>query len=106
MVRIFEVKEISERKKLLLLQSELHRQTMRVQLAATQESIAHLQRRFAILGLSSVALSVGASVAGLLMAKKNAAAGGAKSGFFSKIMSGVSMFNQVKSIFKRAKPED
>jgi hypothetical protein len=103
-VRIFKVKEFGERKKLLLLQSELHRQTLRVQLSAAHDSIDSLQRRFAILGISSVALSVGASVAGLFMAKKTAAAhGDAKPGFIGKIMSGISMFNQAKSLFTRFK---
>jgi hypothetical protein len=102
-VRIFEVKEFSQRKKLLLLQSEIHRQTLRVQIAGAQESFAHLQKRFAILGISSVALSVGASVAGLFMAKKSAPEGGvgSKGGILAKVMSGVSVFNQVKSVFKK-----
>jgi hypothetical protein len=100
-VRIFEVKEFSQRKKLLLMQSEIHRQTLRVQMAAAHEAFDHLQKRFAILGISSVALSVGASVAGLFMAKKNAAATPGKGGIISKVMSGISVFNQVKGMFKR-----
>jgi hypothetical protein len=94
-VRIFEVKEFSQRKKLLLMQSEIHRQTFRVQMAAAHEAFDHLQKRFAILGISSVALS------GLFMAKKNAAATPGKGGIISKVMSGISVFNQVKGMFKR-----
>ncbi len=100
MVRIFPVNEFAQRKKILLLESELHRQTLRGQIAAAQDSLAHFQKRFAILGISSVALSVGASVAGLLLAKKQAGGGG-KSGLFSKVLSGFSVFSQVKSIFSR-----
>jgi len=106
-VRIFEVKEFAERKKLLCLQSEIHRQTLRLQLAAAQHSIGQVQKRLTILGLSSVALSVGASVAGLLMAKKPVPEGGHKSGIIAKVMSGISVFNKVKSVFNRMKhPND
>jgi hypothetical protein len=101
MVRILPIKEIAGRKKLLLAQSDVHRRTLKLQFSVLQESGAQLKRRFAIVGVSSLAVSLGASLAGLLAAKKNI---GEKSGFISKILSGVSFFNQIKGFFSRVKP--
>jgi hypothetical protein len=101
MVRILPIKETAERKKLLLTQSEIHRRTLQLQFALLQQSAGQVKKRFTIFGVSSLAVSLGASVAGLLVAKRNP---GEKSGFVSRILSGVSFFNQVKGLFKRMKP--
>ena len=100
MVRILPVKQIAERKRLLLAQSELHRRTFQLQYALLLDSAATLKKRFAILGASSMALSLGASVVGLLAAKKRS---GEKSDVLGKILSGVSLFGQIKGFFKRMK---
>ena len=101
MVRILPVKEIAARKKLLLVQSDVHRRTLQLQFAMLQESGAQLKKRLAIVGISSMAVSVGASLAGLLVAKKSS---DGKKGLISKVLSGVSFFNQIKGLFNRAKP--
>lgn len=102
MFRLFQVSGLAERKRLLVAQSDVHRQTLLVQLDAAQQAVAHLKHRFAILGISSLALSLGASVAGVMAARKHSAGLGG-GGFFSKIFSAFSTFNQVKSLFNRFK---
>jgi hypothetical protein len=103
MFRLFQVKEFAARKKLLIAQSDVHRQTLLVHLDAAQQAVARLKHRFTILGLSSAALTMGASVAGILFARKpHTGAGGG--GFISKIFSAFSTFNQLKGLFNRFKP--
>ena len=101
MYRILPVNEFAARKRLLVAQSDLERQTLLTQFGALEHSLAQFKKRFAIFGLSSVALSVGASIAGLFFARRKAAS--QKGGLISKIFSGLSLFNQVKSLFSRIK---
>ena len=104
MVRLLPIKEFAVRKQVLLTQSDLQRQTLRLQLATAQHAAAELKKRFAILGLASVVLSGAAALAGLLVAKKKAAE--KSGGLVSKVLSGIAFFNQIKSLFKRIKPSD
>ena len=103
MPRLFQVAGLAERKKLLVAQSDVHRQTLLVQLDAAQHAVAQFKHRFALLGISSLALSIGASVAGVMAARKHAGGTGG-GGFFSKIFSAFSTFNQIKGLFNRFKP--
>jgi hypothetical protein len=102
MFRLFQVKEFAARKKLLIAQSDVHRQTLLVHLDAAQQAVAQLKHRFALVGLSSLALSVGASVGGILFARKHPPGAGG-GGFISKIFSAFSTFNQVKGLVNRFK---
>jgi len=101
MFRIFQVNGLAERKKLLVAQSDVHRQTLLVQVDAAQRGLAQFKQRFALLGISSLALSIGASVAGIMVARKHPTGPGG--GILSKIFSTFSMFNQAKSLFNRFK---
>lgn len=103
MFRLFPVNGLESRKKLLVAQSDLHRQTLLVQLDTVQQSVAKIKHRFTLLGLSSVALGVGASAAGMLFSKKSAPSSGG-GGFISKIFSAFSTFNQVRGLINRFKP--
>lgn len=102
MVRLLPIKEFAARKQVLLMQSDIQRQTLRLQIATAQHSAAELKKRFAILGLSSVALSAVTSIAGLLVAKKKSVEKGG--GLISKVLAGITVFNQIKSVFNRMKP--
>ena len=101
MFRILPVNDIAARKKMLVAQSDIQRQTLVVQFVALEQQFAHFKKRFALLGISSVALSAGASIAGLLFAKRKAAE--PAGGFMHKIFSGISLFNQVRHLFGRFK---
>ena len=102
MVRILPIKDFSARKKILLLQSNLQRQTLRVQVATAQQSFAQYKRKFAILGASSVAFSAALSIAGFFVAKRKPREG-KSGGWMSKVFSGISFFNQIKGLFTRLK---
>ena len=102
MFRILPVNEIAARKKMLVAQSDVQRQTLMLQAVTMEHQFAHFKKRFAIFGLSSVALSAGASIAGLIFAKRKAAEP-ATGGLMSKIFSGFSLFNQLRHLFTRFK---
>jgi len=99
--RILPVKQFAARKRMLVAQSDLERQTLLAQIGAVEHSLVQLKKRFAIFGLSSAALSIGASIAGIFFARRKATAQG--SSLVSKIFSGLSVFNQLKSLFNRVK---
>lgn len=105
MFRILPVNEFAARKKLLVAQSDVQRQEFLLHVAEAEHSFDQFKKRFAIFGISSVALSVGASIAGLIFGRHKPtaqpASGGGGGGIISKILSGISTFNQVKSIFAR-----
>jgi len=101
MVRILPIKEFEGRKKILLVQSNIQRHTLRLQVATARQSVAHYAKKFAVVGLSSLALSTALSISGFIFARKKS--GDKKTGFMSKIFSGISVFNQIKGIFSRVK---
>ena len=100
MVRLLQVKPITERKKMLLIQSELHRHTLRLQVDTFAHSCNAIKDRFKMLSLSSLAFSAVASIAGIWVSKMR---GPSKKGIISRIISGFSFFNQAKGIFNRFK---
>jgi hypothetical protein len=99
MVRILKVKELEERKRLLLTQSEMYRQTMRLEVANVKYSLALLKRKFNFLKSSYRALGAFAPLVALLFARKKAAKKEA-GGFFSKLLSGIRMFSQLRPILQ------
>ena len=97
MLRILPVKEFAARKKLLVAQSDLERQMLLSQIAEAEQALAQFKKRFAIFGLSAGALGAGASVAKLFFGRNGA--GPKPGGLFSKILAGVTVFKQLKSLF-------
>lgn len=87
---------------MLVAQSDIHRQEILLHVAEMEHSVAQFKKRFAIFGISSVALSAGATLAGLFFGRrKHTIEGGGNNSIFSKIFSGISAFNQIKSVFNR-----
>lgn len=101
MVRIIKVKELEERKRYLLAQSEMYRQTMTLELANVKFSTALLKhklksKRNLLLMLGSVF-----PMAGLFLARKRLPQrDGAGGGFLPKIISGMKLFGQVAPLMK------
>jgi hypothetical protein len=93
---------MASRKKLLIAQSDLQRQTLLLQVAEAEAELARLKKRMAIFGLSSAAIGAGASIAKLFFGRNESKekSGG---GLFSKILSGVGLFRQIKSLFSGIK---
>jgi hypothetical protein len=106
MFRFLEIKDLTDRKKLLVAQSDLHRRTLLVQLDDFHNTVEDFKKRFLVVGGSSVALGLGALLSRMFSRKAapSPASGGGGGGFFAKIASGISMFQQVKSIFNRFAP--
>jgi hypothetical protein len=100
MLRLLEISDLTKRKRMLVAQSDVHRQTMRLQVAVAQETFAHFKKRFTVFGMSSAAVGLGASLAGFFF-KKRAEEG--KRGIIAKVLSGVSFFSQIKSFINRFK---
>jgi len=102
MVRIFKVKDLSVRKRLLIAQSDVDRQTLKVQLAAMTLALEHVKSRLAGLELSSFALKTAADIAGLFVSRSKPALSG---GIISKVISGIKFFNVVKNFFGGVKSQ-
>src|SRR5258708_38282917 len=101
MVRILKVKELEDRKRLLLTQSEMYRQTMRLEVANVKYSLALLKRKLHFVRSSFLALGAFAPLAGLLFARKNVKKEKNKAGgLFSKLLLGVRMFSQLRPILQ------
>ena len=100
MLRLFQVNDLAARKKLLVLQSDIHRQTMLLQIATAQASVERIKKHFTMLSVTSVAAGLGAVLARTFFGKSE---GSEKSGLISKIVSGFSYFGQIKSLFNRFK---
>jgi hypothetical protein len=62
--------ELAERKRVLVLQAELHRATLRTELAGVRERLNWLQSAREKVGAASPWLAVGAGVVGILAARR------------------------------------
>jgi hypothetical protein len=84
---------------MLVAQSDLQRQELLAQASEAQQEFAQIRKRFAIVGLSSVALGAGASIAKLFLGRNGAEEkSSGVGGWFSKLTSGVSLFRNLKSL--------
>ena|SRR5690348_3502650 len=100
MVRILKVKELEERKRLLLTQSEMYRQTMRLEVANVKYSVALLKRKFNFLKSSYRTLGAFAPLLGLFFGRKKAEKKAEGGSFFSKLLAGLRMFSQLRPILQ------
>jgi hypothetical protein len=104
MVRILKVKALEERKRLVLTQSEMYRQTMRLEIANVKYSVALLKRKLKFLKSGVAALGVLVPLAGLLFARRKAAKGRQppkeQGGIFAKLLSGVRLFRMLQPILQ------
>jgi hypothetical protein len=101
MVRIFKVNDLADRKRLLIVQSNIHRQTLKLQVAAAQESFADIKSRFVGLEISTLAFKSVADIVGMFLPGAQSRQG--SGGFMSKVITGIKFFNQVKGFFGRRK---
>ncbi|GEM_PF-3403231 len=105
MVRILKVKELDDRKKLLLAQSEMYRETLRLEVANVKFALALLRRRLDFVKSAVGVVGVAAPVLGLVLGlrgfrKKDVAMPmpAAKRGMFSKLMAGWQMFRRFRPL--------
>jgi hypothetical protein len=86
MVRFLKVKELEERRRLLVARSELYRQTLRLEIASLKYAALELRHRFGFLSIARRLLGVVASTASLFRRGTGSEKGG---GFVSKLFSGL-----------------
>src|ERR1700719_3426609 len=103
MVRILKVKELEARKRLLLTQSEMYRQTMRLEIANVKYSAALLQRKLRFIKPTLAGLGVFAPLAGFFFARKKAAQRRQQQpreagGILAKLLAGFRFFTHLRPI--------
>jgi hypothetical protein len=105
MVRFLKVKDLEERRRLLVTQSELYRQTLRLEIVGLKFAAAEFKERFSIFNSIRRMLGVGVSVAALFRRQTRSGKGG---GFVSRLFSGLSFaaeFMPILKNFVRSSPE-
>ena len=103
MVRILKVKEFEDRKKLLLAQSQMYRETIRLEVANVKFSLALFKRKFGFAKSAFRVLGVAAPVIGLLLGLRGFRRAEApkfreKPSLFSRIIAGARMLRQLRPL--------
>jgi len=100
MVRILKVKDLEEQRRLLLARSEMHRQTLKLELANIKYSTALLQRKFNVLRTSSRLLGLAVPLAGLFLFRRRSKPADTGNGLLSKLFTGFKLFGHLKPFFR------
>jgi hypothetical protein len=100
MVRILKVKELEERRKLLLTKSEMYRQTMKLEIANVRFSAALMKKKLKVVRAGSAIVgSLLPLVGGLLWARKRSKEKQRSSnGFVPRIFSGLHILRQLSPL--------
>jgi|HubBroStandDraft_6_1064221.scaffolds.fasta_scaffold388591_2 hypothetical protein len=103
MVRILEIKELAEKKKELVARSEIHRQTLALEVTNLKLGVALVKKRMH--GLRAVYRILGWTVpiGGLVFGRKQKSGG---AGFISQFLSGFNLASRLKSLFGGHKAEE
>jgi hypothetical protein len=97
MVRILKVKDLEDRKRFVLAKSEMHRQTMKLEIANVRFSAALLKKRLKFFRSASLLMGTAAPLAGMLVARKRAKQK-QRGGFIGKLFGGLQLLGQLKPI--------
>jgi hypothetical protein len=97
MVRILKVKDLEDHKRFILAKSEMHRQTMKLEIANLRFSTALLKKRLKFFRSASLLLGTAAPLAGLIMARKRAKQT-QRGGFIGKLFAAVQLLGHLKPI--------
>lgn len=96
MVRILKVRDLQEKKKELLTRSEIHRQTLALEVTNVQLSINLLKKRMRVLKTLYRVFGIAVPLGGLLFGHKKQER---KQGLISRFLSGFNLASRVKSFF-------
>jgi hypothetical protein len=102
MVRIFEVKDLQQKKKELIARSDIHRQTLAREATNIKLSLELLKKRLRVLRTIYRVLGLAVPVGGLLFGHKEPER---KASFISKFLSGFDLARRIKSFFNRNKAD-
>ena len=105
MVRILRVKELEIRKRALVIESELHRRTMLLEIDNIRVSVALRKRKYDHVKSAAGIIGIAAPVAGLLFAlrrshKNDAPGGKGSNGLISKLVLGAQMLGRLKPLWR------
>jgi hypothetical protein len=105
MVRILKVKELENRKRVLLAQSDLYRQTLQLEVTNVKLALTLLKRRLQAVKSTTRLLGLAAPVVGLLFGLRRfrkreepKASGGA--GLFSRLLAGVRLLGHLRPLWQ------
>jgi hypothetical protein len=104
MVRILKVTELAEKKKELLARSELHRQTLTLEVTNVKLAWALLKKRMRVLKTVYRMISWAVPVGAILFGQKKKER--RRSGFLSQLLSGFNLATKIKSLFGGGKVPD
>jgi|SRR5579859_61101 len=96
MVRILKVKELEERKKYLLVRSEIYRQTLKLEIANAEYSAALVKKRFQTYRRYGRLIAAVVPLAALLLARKPLR----RKDLLSHALSGFRFFNRIASFLR------
>jgi len=100
MVRILKVNGLEERKRLLLMRSEMHRQTLKLEAANIKYSAALFRRKFKLVRAFSRLLGVGVPLAGLFFFRRRPKPVKTGNGIVSKLFSGIKFLGQLRPLLQ------
>lgn len=103
MVRIFEVKQLEEKRRLLVARSEIHRRMLELEATNLKVSVCLLKERFSVVKIVRNAFGIAAPLAGALFAQpqNNSSKGG---GLLSRLLSGLNLALGVLPLFRKSEP--
>jgi len=96
MYRIFQVADLAQKKKELRVKSEIHRQTLMLELTNLRIGLALVRKRMRVLRTVARVLGLAAPVGGLIFGRKEK---GRKRGFLSNFLTGFSLASRLKALF-------
>jgi hypothetical protein len=101
MVRILKVNDLDDRKRVLLAQSELNRQTLKLELANIKFAAGLLKRRYSLYRAAVLSLGAAAPLAGFLLSRRWSGREGEGRGLLSKLRSGLSFVGALSPFLKK-----
>jgi hypothetical protein len=104
MVRILKVNGLAEKKQELRARSEIHRQTLRLEVANVKLGLTLLKKRMRVLKTVYRVFGWAVPIGGLIFGHKDKE-GQRKTSFLSRLMSGFNLASGIKSMFSGGKAE-
>lgn len=102
MVRILEVKELQKKKLALLARSEIHRQTLGLEVTNIKLSLALVKKQLRTMKIFYRLFGWAVPIGGLVFGQKQKEK---KSGFLARLLSGFNLARRLRALISGFKPE-
>lgn len=104
MVRILKVRDLEERKRMLLARSEMYRQTLKLEVANIKFSAALLNRKLKLLRTASRLLGLAVPLAGMYFFRRKPESSNVtnneRNGILSRLIYGFKLFGQLSPLLR------